>query len=86
MEFGEHNRRLVQKVTKLEPDMIALTGDFIESPEDLPVVAALVSELSQIAPVYFSSGNHDWGSGVINEVKDTIWKVTNTVISEFFSE
>ena len=51
MEFGEHNRRLVQKVTKLEPDMIALTGDFIESPEDLPVVAALVSELSQIAPV-----------------------------------
>lgn len=81
MEFGENNRRLVQRVAKLKPNMIALTGDFIESPKDLPVVAALVSELSQIAPVYFSGGNHDWGSGVIDELKHTISENGGTYLS-----
>lgn len=72
MEFGEDNRRLVDRVAAQEPDLIALTGDFIESAEDLPVVEALVAQLSEIAPVYFTSGNHDAASKALRELKHTV--------------
>lgn len=72
MEFGTNNGRLVKKVAALEPDLIALTGDYIEEAEDLPVVEALVKQLSEIAPVYFTSGNHDWASKAIRELESTV--------------
>ena len=52
--------------------MIALTGDYIESEADLPVTAQLISQLTEIAPVYFTGGNHDWASGAIEELKQTV--------------
>ncbi len=72
MEFGKDNRRLVRRVAALEPDLIALTGDYIEDAEDLPVVETLVAQLSEIAPVYFTSGNHDWASRAIKQLESTI--------------
>lgn len=81
MEFGPNNKRLVKKVADLDPHMIALTGDYIESAADLPVVAALVSQLSDIAPVYYSSGNHDWASGAIPQLRETIEEHRGTYLS-----
>lgn len=72
MEFGEDNHRLIKAVSELHPDLIALTGDFIESADDLPVTESLVSRLTEIAPVYFTSGNHDWASHAITNLKDTV--------------
>lgn len=72
MEFGTDNHRLVKKVAALEPDLIALTGDYIEDAEDIAVVETLVGQLSEIAPVYFTSGNHDWASKAIKELEAAI--------------
>lgn len=55
---------LLEAVAAEGPDIIALTGDFLDEGEterELPELEALVRELSAIAPVYFVSGNHDWG-------------------------
>lgn len=86
MEFGEDNARLVKKVAAQDPDLIALTGDYIEDAEDLPVVAALVEQLSDIAPVYFSSGNHDWASKAITELRETIESNGGTYLSNTYFE
>lgn len=64
-EFGEDNTRLVRKIITAEPDLIVLTGDFIESEEQIPVTLTLARQLVEIAPVYFVSGNHDWASHAI---------------------
>lgn len=72
MEFGKNNTQLINAVQKLSPDLIALTGDFIESPEDIPITAHLVNALTGIAPVYFCSGNHDWASGAAPELRQAI--------------
>jgi len=71
-EFGEHNSRLVSKVAAVHPDLIALTGDYIESAKDIPITEHLIRQLSDIAPVTFTSGNHDWASGAISELKQAV--------------
>ena len=63
MEFGQDNVRLVDQVRQARPDIIVLTGDFIEGTAQLPVVEALCTQLTAIDPTYFVSGNHDAGSG-----------------------
>jgi predicted MPP superfamily phosphohydrolase len=65
-EFGKDNARLVRAVEDEEPDIIVMTGDFIdENKNELPEVEALVKQLTGIAPVYYVSGNHDWASSDI---------------------
>ena len=74
-EFGRDNARLIEAVAAEEPDLIALTGDFLDegkAGQELPGVEALVRELVQIAPVYFVSGNHDWASGAAQELFETL--------------
>ena len=72
MEFGKENARLIRAVQTLSPDLIALTGDFIECAEDIPITEHLVSALADIAPVYFCSGNHDWASGAATDLRQAI--------------
>lgn len=62
MQFGEDNSRLVEKMRDLAPDLIALTGDFIEGDTQLSDMETLCRALTEIAPVCFVSGNHDAGS------------------------
>lgn len=81
MEFGKSNHRLVNKVTALEPDLIALTGDFIEDAKDITIVSELVEQLSEIAPVYYTSGNHDWASKSINDLRTAIQESGGTYLN-----
>ena len=67
-EFGADNAALTERVAALRPDLIALTGDLVEKREDLPVTERLLPALSAIAPTYFVSGNHEWGSGLMDEL------------------
>lgn len=71
-EFGKQNTRLVRKVAQAQPDIIALTGDFIESEDQIPVTITLARELVKLAPVYFVSGNHDWASHAIEKLFDAL--------------
>lgn len=73
--FGEGNARLIEKVRAEEPELIALTGDFLDegkTERELPELEALVRELAAIAPVYFVSGNHDWASGEAYTLFETL--------------
>ena len=56
-EFGEDGMGLVEKVKELEPDIIALTGDFVTDEGDLAAVKKLAGRLTELCPVYFVSGN-----------------------------
>ena len=71
-EFGEDGMELVDKVGSLEPDMIALTGDFVTDEGDLAAVEKLAARLTELCPVYFVSGNHEFGSGLAVKVRNIL--------------
>lgn len=71
-EFGEDGMGLVEKVKELEPDMIALTGDFVTDEGDLAAVEKLAARLTELCPVYFVSGNHEFGSGLAVKIRNIL--------------
>lgn len=71
-EFDENGMGLVEKVKELEPDIIALTGDFVTDEGDLAAVEKLAARLVKLCPVYFISGNHEFGSGLAVKVRNIL--------------
>lgn len=58
--YGKDNRRLLDAVKKCEADVIVITGDLIDSTfTDTEKALAFASELVEIAPVYYCTGNHE---------------------------
>lgn len=70
-EFGEKNEYLVHEISKLNPDLIALVGDMnMESkPDEYDCVLSLCKSLEEIAPVYYSLGNHEIDSMLFSKSK-----------------
>lgn len=61
--FGEDNQPLVDAVASQEPDIICVNGDMLErnhTKEEDEAYRSLLERFMEIAPVYFSAGNHDY--------------------------
>lgn len=59
-EFGVDNEKLLALLEETRPDMIAITGDLVDSRRtDLDVAIHFVRECVKIAPTYYVSGNHE---------------------------
>lgn len=68
--------QLIKETQKADPDVIFLTGDLIDrsaSIEDVPL-AELIRNLSQIAPTYSVSGNHETSSRQLDQWNDIMTK------------
>ena len=58
--FGSGNCALVKKIRKLNPDIILLSGDILDSSaSDAHVPLELILQLAEISPVYYSLGNQE---------------------------
>ncbi len=68
-QFGRDNTRLLNTVSALEPDIIAITGDLIDQEDQLAMVPALAAGLASIAPTYYVTGNHEWVVRRVNDLK-----------------
>ncbi len=85
-EFGENNQDLLQAVSKQQPEFIFVTGDFIDEDTQNPqeYAAQLASLLQDIAPVYYVTGNHEWATGGVPQLKETLSAAGWTVLSNRF--
>ncbi len=58
--FGKDNKYLINRVQKLQPDLILMAGDFLEAESVSDEVAvSLIRSLAGTAPVYYSLGNQE---------------------------
>lgn len=67
-EFGENNTRLVDKIASYHPDIIAIVGDMnIDDNPDYAPVINLCARLNEVAPLYYSLGNHEFEAMLFND-------------------
>lgn len=83
-QFGEGSKLLLQSVADMKPDLIAVTGDLIDRAEQLDMVPALAKGLSEIAPTYYVTGNHEWAVHRINDLKKMLKENGVRVLSNEF--
>lgn len=76
--FGKNNVRLLRALQKARPDMICICGDLFDEKTDLTMLEPLLTGLTDIAPVYYVTGNHEWQVKNLREIlqKMRAWGVT----------
>ena len=58
--FGENNKTLVETIAQQNADLILMCGDMLnEDSDNSSAVEKLISDLSEIAPIYYALGNHE---------------------------
>ena len=64
--FGRDQAPLLKKINASSPDIIVITGDLLDRHEgrtDVDSAMGFIQEITNIAPVYLVSGNHEHQSG-----------------------
>ncbi len=74
-QWGKGNKKLLSAIEKADPDLIAITGDLIDSRRtDTQVAINFVREASKIAPVYYVPGNHE------GRMSDEEWRLFSSAL------
>lgn len=72
-EFGSKQNRILSKIEKINPDIIVITGDLIDSNNtNIDVAMELINGAINIAPIYYVSGNHEAWSGSYSDLKSRL--------------
>ena len=59
-QMGKDNEKLLQILQNAQPDVIAITGDLVDSRRtDLHIALSFAGEAVKIAPCYYVPGNHE---------------------------
>lgn len=59
-EFGENQKKLIEKVKEIDPDIVVITGDFIDfSRYNIENSANFIRGISDFYNVYYIPGNHE---------------------------
>lgn len=60
MEYGAGNSELIEAIRAEQPDFIAMIGDMVNDDDtDFTVIRELCRALREIAPIYYTLGNHE---------------------------
>ena len=82
-EFGDRNQRLLEMLREAEPDMIAITGDLIDSRKtNIAVALAFAEDAVKIAPCYYVSGNHEARVSEYQDLKTGLQAAGVTVLDD----
>ena len=69
-DMGEDNQKLLTMLREAEPDMIAITGDLVDSRHtNIDVALQFAEEAVKIAPCYYVTGNHEARISEYEELK-----------------
>lgn len=85
-EFGIDNHILIDKMKSIEPDIIVITGDIVDSNKpNVFVASAFLKDCFDIAPTYYVTGNHEYWlnernyNDLMYDIGFLIWPVNNSV-------
>ena len=81
-EFGKNQKNLIEKVKEIDPDIIVITGDFIDfSRYNIENSSNFIYGVSDSYKVYYVPGNHEAAlKSRYEEVQDNLQKAGATVL------
>ncbi len=72
-EFGANQKNLISLTKEINPDIIVITGDLIDSrrtnKDNMNIATSYIKSAVDIVPVYYVSGNHESRSDLYDELK-----------------
>ena len=69
-EMGKDNEKLLDMLREADPDIIAITGDIIDSRNtDIDIALQFTKTAMEIAPCYYVTGNHEARVSEYDELK-----------------
>ena len=82
-QMGKDNDKLLSMLRDAEPDMIAITGDMIDSRmTDMQVALQFAKEAVRIAPCYYVTGNHEARINECDAFKASLAELGVTVLED----
>ncbi len=89
-KFGPRNKRLINKIKSLKPDIIVITGDIIDCHRtDIYSALNFVKRISGFCPTYYVCGNHEGVVGGYEKLSGDIENMGAVVLnnrSVYFDE
>ena len=88
-EYGKDNKRLLAKISEQKPDTIFVVGDMLDDDDaenGFSKTAKLLTELSDIAPVYLSFGNQEkeYDGDILENYVNTITENGIVILDDSF--
>ena len=86
-EMGKDNEKLLTILRDADPDMIAITGDLIDSRStNVEIALNFIREAVKIAPCYYVTGNHEARISEYDELKEAMKAAGVTVLEDAQTE
>ena len=86
-EMGKDNEKLLTILRDADPDMIAITGDLIDSRStNVEIALNFIREAVKIAPCYYVTGNHEARVNEYGELKAGMEAAGVTVLEDVRTE
>lgn len=82
--YGENQTNIVSLIKKQNPDIIALAGDIADDVESIVGTELFLAGIKEVDPIYCVSGNHEFWSHDIKNIKDTIRKYGVTILENSY--
>lgn len=83
-EYGKNNEKLIEILQEEKPNIIAITGDLIDSNHtDIELALSFARQAVNIAPCYFVAGNHEaWIGTQYDELKTALENMGVVVLQD----
>jgi predicted MPP superfamily phosphohydrolase len=70
--FGRDQSPLLEKIKKINPDLILLTGDIFDDVVPMTGTKLLLNGISGSVPIYYVTGNHEYWSYNMQEIRSEL--------------
>ncbi len=84
--YGENQSKIISSIRKQSPDIIALTGDIADDEMPIEGTEQFLAGIQGIAPTYYVSGNHEYWSNDIQNIKNTIRQYDVTILENTYQQ
>lgn len=84
--YGENQCKIVSLIKKQKPDIIALAGDMAD--DRVPIIGTelFLAGVQGIAPIYYVTGNHEFWSDDIDNIKRIISEHNVTILENDYEQ